>query len=69
MALEVLDRNLYLCHEFYKGVAQLGADRSLRILYIRLTFVWKRRLVSRVFHFKLFNTSADLTSCEEPVIT
>ena len=26
-------------------------------------------LVSRVFHFQLFNTSVDLTSCEEPVIT
>ena len=33
--------------EFYKGVAQLGADRSLRILYVRVAFVWKR-LVSRV---------------------
>ena len=32
--------------EFYKGVAQLGADRSLRILYVRVAFVWKR-LVSR----------------------
>ena len=29
--------------------------------------VWKR-LVSRVFHFKLFNTSVDLTSYEEPVM-
>ena len=44
-----------------------GTDRSLRILYIRVVFVW-RRLVSRVFHFKLLNTSADLTSYEEPVI-
>ena len=42
---------------------------SLRIVYIRVAFVWKR-LVSRVFHFnRLFNTSADLTSYEEPVIT
>ena len=44
-----------------------GADTSLRILYIRVVFVWKR-LVSRVFHFKLFNTSVDLTSYEEPVM-
>ena len=43
-------------------------DRSLRILYIRVAFVWKR-LVSRVFCFKLFNTSSDLTSYEELVIT
>ena len=35
---------------------------------MRVAFVWKR-LVSRVFHFKLFNTSADVTSYEEPVIT
>ena len=42
--------------ELYKGVAQLGADGSLRILYIRVAFVWKR-LVSRVCHLKLFNSS------------
>ena len=59
---------IYVIIEFYKGVAQLGADRSLKILYIRVAFVWKR-LVSRVFHFKLFNTFVDLTSYEEPVIT
>ena len=35
---------------------------------MRVALVWKR-LVSRVFHFKLFNTSTDLTSYEEPVIT
>jgi len=44
-----------------------GADRSLRILYIRVAFVWKR-LVSRVFQYKFFKISADLTSFEEPVI-
>ena len=53
---------------FTKELLSWGADRPLRILYIRVAFVWKR-LVSRVFHFKLFNTSADLTSYEEPVIT
>jgi len=53
---------------FTKELLNLGAGRSLRILYIRVAFVWKR-LVSRVFHFKLFYTSADLTSYEEPVIT
>ena len=54
--------------EFYKEVVLLGADRSLTIfLHDGIAFVWKR-LVSRVFHFNLFNTSADLTSYEEPVI-
>ena len=46
---------------FTKELLSLGADRSLRILYIRVAFEWKR-LVSRVSHFKLCNTSADLTS-------
>ena len=57
--------------EFYKGVTHLGgggADRSLRILYIKVAFVWKR-LVSSVFHFKLFNTPVDLASHQEAVIT
>jgi len=40
----------------------------LRILYIRVAFVWMC-LVSRVFHFKLCNTYADLTSYEEPVLS
>ena len=53
---------------FTKEFFSWAADRSLRNLYIRVAFVWKR-LVSRVFHFKLFSTSADLTSYEEPVIT
>ena len=53
---------------FAKDLLSWGEDRSLRILYTRVAFVWKR-LVSRVFHFKVFNTSADLTSYEEPVIT
>ena len=52
---------------FTKELLNWGADRSLRILYIRVAFVWKR-LVSRVFHFKTFNTSADRTSYEEPVM-
>ena len=52
---------------FTKELLSWGADRSLRILYVRVAFVWKR-LVSRVFHFKLFNTPAYLTSYEEPVI-
>ena len=55
--------------EFYKKeLLSWGADRSLRILFTRVAFVWKC-LVSRVFQFKLFNTSTDLTSYEEPVIT
>ena len=53
---------------FTKELLSWRADRSLRILYMRVAFVWKR-LVSRVFHFKLFNASTDLTSYEEPVIT
>ena len=53
---------------FTKALLSWGADRSLRILYIRVAFVWKR-LVSSVFHFKLFNTPVDLASYEEPVIT
>ena len=53
---------------FTQELLSWGADRSLRILYIRVAFVWKG-LVSRVFHCKLFNTSADLTSYDEPVIT
>ena len=53
---------------FTKELLNWGADRSLRILYVRVAFVWKC-LVSRVYHFKLFNTSVDLTSYEEPVMT
>ena len=53
---------------FTKELVSWGADISLTILYIRVAFVWKR-LVSRVFHFKLFNISVDLTSYEEPVMT
>ena len=58
---------MLLSLSFTKELLSWGADRSLRILYIRVAFVWKR-LVSRVFHFEFFNTSGDLTSYEDPVI-
>ena len=65
MALEVLDQFRYKFRykfviyasiiEFYKGVAQLEADRSLRVLYLRVAFVWKRLVNFKDFPFQVIH--------------
>ena len=54
---------------FTNELLGLGADRSLRILYLRVAFVWKR-LVSRVFPFQdiqhIYRPNIIWRACNKP---